>query len=121
MKKNVITLTTVVLLLGVIIFIGFCALFKPFDGKSDYSGYISSIELDTSGNALIETKLFDTDWQAMKFKTLQNVKVYDLDGEAVDVGALEIGMLITVDFPLFKHCRKEGEYYLAKKIHIIAD
>ena len=49
MKKSAITIITVLLLFGVIMFVGFCILFKPFDGKSDYSGYICSIETDKSG------------------------------------------------------------------------
>ena len=55
----------------------------------------------------------------MKLKTVENVKVYDLDGRIVNISDLKIGMLINVDFPLIKYRQKDGEYYLAKEICII--
>lgn len=119
MKKHYLTITTVLLLLGIIVFVGFCALFNPFDGKSDYSGYICSLETDINGALLIEAKMSDTDQNTMKLKTVENVKVYDLDGRIVNISDLKIGMLINVDFPLIKYRQKDGEYYLAKEICII--
>ena len=119
MKKHYITVTTFLLLLGIIVFIGFCALFNPFDGKSDYSGYICSIGTDENGDLLIEAKMSDTDPKTMKLKTVENVKVCDLDGRIVNVSDLKVGMLVNVDFPLIKYHQKDGEYYLAKEIWII--
>ena len=119
MKKHFITIITVLLLLGLSVFIGFCALFKPFDRLNDYSGYIYSIETDMSGAVLIQAKMSLTDEETLKLKTVKNVKILYYYGEEVDIEELEPGMLINVDFPIFKHKTDDGEYYLAKKIIII--
>ncbi len=120
MKKNLITILTVFILLGVAIFIGFCSMFKPFDGMCDFSGFICSIETDASGALLIEAKFSHTDEDTVKLKTHKDVKIYDFDGRKVDISDIKTGMFINVDYPLLKHSQRDGEYYIAKKITIVA-